>query len=318
MRLKKTQFFKLLILILIIIEILIIFFVGSKIINKKKTKFIPLNKENIKKPITSSYKYYYEPTSGELFEPISWDKGKTVKYTINKDTIRAKREYSINKDKNKIRIITIGDSFTYGQMEEDENTYPKQLENKLNDKSRNKYEVINLGVPGYDTAFAAERYRLRGEKYKPDLVLWFLIDNDFTNISELELGMAEYYEKNLPEEERKKYEKIYGDYVDAALGSQDVLKRLTSEGIVKKSLKEIEKLSSILKNKLIIMTFEHLDHEYKEGVKKICLKNKCQFIDNLPNIYLNNKLYFPDDHPTRYGYEKIVNYLYPKILKIKI
>ena len=314
---KKLKFIG----VIIILQIALISYLARAIYFKKQTQFIPLDKNNYPQTIKSNYKYYYEPIIGNYNEPIpnSWGEGagKIIKYGINQDTLRANKEYSLKKDRNTIRIISIGDSFTFGQRAEDADVYPRQLENKLNSSNKKKYEVINLGVPGFDTAYAVERYRLRGDKYNPDYVLWFLIEDDFTNIAELERGFAEYFKKHLTESEREKYKKIFGnEYLEEAMGSNEVFKRLTSEEILKKSIEEVNKLSKILGKKLIIITFEQLDNKYKNELKKTCLKNKCKVFDKLPNIYKDKTLYFPDKHPNKYGYKKIVDVLYQEIIKL--
>jgi len=78
-------------------------------------------------------------------------------------------------DKSKrIRIAAVGGSTTYGVAVSDEETWPAKLQEILG----SEFEVINFGVPGYDSVenlhFAA--YQL--PKYAPDIVLLHVGLND--------------------------------------------------------------------------------------------------------------------------------------------
>jgi len=48
-----------------------------------------------------------------------------------------------------VRVVTLGASSTFGFHNRDDQTYPRQLENLLNQEARGstRYEVINLGIP---------------------------------------------------------------------------------------------------------------------------------------------------------------------------
>lgn len=72
--------------------------------------------------------------------------------------------------KTKLRILTLGDSCTFGVGVNDEETWPAQLQ-KLFDETGIPVEVINAGVPGY-TAFQGKLFLEKfGLKMQPDLVI---------------------------------------------------------------------------------------------------------------------------------------------------
>ena len=48
--------------------------------------------------------------------------------------------------------MVLGDSFTFANAVRQKNIYTSQLETKLNQQLRSRYEVINVGVEGYGTA----------------------------------------------------------------------------------------------------------------------------------------------------------------------
>ena len=109
-------------------------------------------------------------------------------YNINSDTFNERFDYEINKDDKTFRIITLGDSFTFGYIVDTKNNWTELLEDKLNQlhcANFDKIEVINLGVVGYDIQYSVERFKLRGKKYNPDLVLWLLKGDDFQEIKEI-------------------------------------------------------------------------------------------------------------------------------------
>ncbi len=91
------------------------------------------------------------------------------------------REHKVKKDKNVFRILCLGDSSTFGLRVELDETYHALLENKLNKELGHKgirFEVINAGVPGYTSCQGLALYKLKGFKYKPDIVTFYLGGND--------------------------------------------------------------------------------------------------------------------------------------------
>ncbi len=92
------------------------------------------------------------------------------------EEVNSKRYRGVKRDYKKpagiYRIILIGDSCAYGLMVRNSDTYAYLLEKKLNNDSfRQRFEVLNMGVPGY-SSLQGVRY-LKGEviKYHPDMVL---------------------------------------------------------------------------------------------------------------------------------------------------
>jgi len=50
-----------------------------------------------------------------------------------------------------IRIVTLGDSSTFGWGADPDHTYRRLLEERLNDGSGPRFEVLNLGIPGHNS-----------------------------------------------------------------------------------------------------------------------------------------------------------------------
>jgi len=89
------------------------------------------------------------------------------------------REFSEKKKKNVFRIIGLGDSVTFGAGVQIEDTYLKQLETMLNKASlQRNFEVLNMGVPAYNTYQESIYLKEKGLQYQPDLLILGFVLND--------------------------------------------------------------------------------------------------------------------------------------------
>jgi lysophospholipase L1-like esterase len=95
---------------------------------------------------------------------------------INADGFRD-LDYPLEKKVTFFRIMVIGDSFTFGQGVNLEDTYSKQLERRLNDMGKTS-EVISCGVIGYGMWQYLETLERKVIPYKPDLVILGLFIDD--------------------------------------------------------------------------------------------------------------------------------------------
>ena len=99
---------------------------------------------------------------------------------INSQGFRDK-EYEVKKDKNVFRILCLGDSSTFGHGVQLQDTYHTLLENRLNKEfgqSRIRFEIINAGVTGYTSCQGLSLYKIKGFKYKPDIVTFYFGINE--------------------------------------------------------------------------------------------------------------------------------------------
>lgn len=173
-----------------------------------------LKKTDYLRSPTSIFPHYYEPKSNTIISDNPVWLGFSVRYSINSDSLNERFEYETKKTKDSFRIVTIGDSFTYGMFVNTQENYSEVLEALLNENPHQSYktfEVINLGVPGFDVGFSAERFRLRGEKYRPDLVVWFMNPFTFTFLADRRQELEEQYVATLTDEEIKEHQ-LQGDY----------------------------------------------------------------------------------------------------------
>ena len=82
-------------------------------------------------------------------------------------------------------VLCVGDSHTYGVLVGRDESYPAQLQRLLDERSPGAYAVINLGVPGMNTAEVRSRLPVQAMRYRPDVVLIWAGINDFWNHTEL-------------------------------------------------------------------------------------------------------------------------------------
>ncbi len=98
---------------------------------------------------------------------------------INSQGLRD-HEYTHRKEPGTFRIVGVGDSSLFGWGVPIEDSGLKVLERRLNETSRaRKFEVVNFGVPGYNTAMESETFIQKCLEYAPDLVLLNFNTNDY-------------------------------------------------------------------------------------------------------------------------------------------
>lgn len=175
--------------------------------NKRKNNLInyvsTINKENLVFDVNSKLQHYYEIKPNVMEEDKPDWLGYTAKYSINSDGLNERFDYPIDKDKNTFRIIALGDSFTFGHYVNTEDNWTEKLEDLLNTKLNNctikKFEIINLGMRGFDIPYITERYKLIGAKYNPDLIIWLESGSGFIRLNEIEhplVSQCEITKKN--------------------------------------------------------------------------------------------------------------------------
>lgn len=97
---------------------------------------------------------------------------------VNADGFRGP-DYPIAKPEGVARIIMLGDSETFSFMLRERDTLAAQLEDELNwGNPKPRYEVLNFGVEGYNTFQELEQLKVKGLKYKPDLIILNYVLND--------------------------------------------------------------------------------------------------------------------------------------------
>jgi len=174
---------------IVFLELLIITKIGmvvySNYVIANSYSITEIDANTIYRPKDSKYEYFYDikPNTNSI------NRSAPVPLGFNKSGLRDRYNYNIKPDKNVVRIITLGDSHTYGVAVPVQNIFSEVLEDLLNENpicNNKKYEVINLGMHGYDLQFAEEKFRIRGTKYNPDAIIWYIRDGDLFEYKNIE------------------------------------------------------------------------------------------------------------------------------------
>jgi lysophospholipase L1-like esterase len=206
--------------------------------------------------------------------------------------------------------VTIGDSFTFGIYVDTKENYPERLEDILNDnslcKTSKKFEVINLGVWGYDIEYSVHRFKMRGQKYNPDLVLWYLVGNDFSVINEIVSPKAIQYRKEMLAD-KALLSKFYGKgefYPWWEKAIQELAEEVNRLGGLEYQKTALDRLNDYYKGKLVLGTFSSLKNLYVQALRDFAkVRSGTYIFDGLTSDYDQ----FADRHPASKGYEQIAS-----------
>ena len=110
----------------------------------------------------------YDPSKGWMPKPNLRDVKVFNDKILNTNSkgIRGKKDFPYSKTKDKLRILILGDSFTFGDEVSDDETYAYYLQEMLP-----RTEVINMGVHGFGHDQMLILFKEEGIKYRPDIVL---------------------------------------------------------------------------------------------------------------------------------------------------
>jgi lysophospholipase L1-like esterase len=89
--------------------------------------------------------------------------------------------FPVEKRPGELRILAIGDSFTYGDFVDNDSTFPAVLQRNLAGICRRPVTVINAGVGG-STITTAIHMLERARKLSPDVVVLTFVENDVDDL----------------------------------------------------------------------------------------------------------------------------------------
>lgn len=297
------------------IECLVIVFLTFRIFNKKlvlgEAVVAPIKKESVVLNKKSKYKYYYEPKANTV-KQINADWGPyNGKYTINDDTLVERYNYELKKPEKTYRIITLGDSYTFGLYVDTPDNWPEQLEdlfkNEMHCQGYSKFEVINLGVQGYDIQWEVERFLLKGIKYNPDLVLWLIKDDDVIQVNETMFEKMSHYPRGVRDENWFR-------------GMEETFNELGEKKTREIQQRAISDYMDFYKGKTIFITFPNKGNFPYDIIGDILDENKerTDFM-YLEDIYKDNQDYYANDfHPTPKGHVVIAQNIFDYLTRTKI
>lgn len=272
-----------------------------------------INKDSIDFYTDDFFTYFWEPKSNyqQTVKP-DW-LPYVATYTNNEDRLRGSKNYSILKPENVFRIITIGDSFTYGEYVNDADTYSQKLEDMLNASICNnvlKFEVINLGVPGYDLLYTVERFNRRGSKYNPDLVLWLVNEWNALQITDVTLPLEEKILSETDAEVKQKYFDEGDYYFAGAQARKMVREEFGIDTILLIEQRALDRFSTYYYGPLVISMFHWYEKKAKDMMVNYQLQRKDTYINgSLPDLANFNGV-LPDTHPNAIGHTLIARNIF--------
>ena len=220
----------------------------------------------------------------------------------NADGIRAEHDYEVAKADGQIRIVGIGDSGMWGWNTPQDGNYLAVLENSLK-KDGASVEILNGGVPGYNTQQQVEWLDYRGLKYSPDIVIVGWCNNDYdapfflyrpVDFTKLEGSLVYQYlfaRRDFYEAAKPKV-LIYTNFKNSGIPAE-VFEGMGPEG-VEKSLTRLLQMSQ--QHNFKVLVFGPMD----ETVVGICEKLELPVFNTLTEI--------PDD---RYPKDYLVHHMHP-------
>lgn len=256
-----------------------------------------------------------------------------VIYKANKQGFRDDKNFNlINHDPEKIRIMILGDSFTFGILVKQENTFSGFLQKKLG----KKYEVFNLTVPGWGVDQMYLAYKKYAPIIKPHVVILMFIDDDVDRSFEafniyIRTNKPSFRIKNDHFILRKPSENILFDkiitksYILNALYCK-IYRRFYSKKLAELIFSDMRKSTYNNNEKFIVLrcpTFKNvMDGNIKQFLKYHFLNFKkffkkinasylevCENVKKIPKVE-REKLYIKDNgHFTEKGNELIADYV---------
>jgi hypothetical protein len=119
------------------------------------------------------------------------DSSKIFPVTINSHGFRGK-DFSISKPDDVIRVLTLGASSTFGFFNEDDETYPYLLEQRLNKRCHGpkRFEVINFAIPDAGVFEIRSMFMAEGLPLDPDIITFYEGRNDSAEIRAMDFRRA--------------------------------------------------------------------------------------------------------------------------------
>jgi hypothetical protein len=99
-------------------------------------------------------------------------------YRLVSNSVGLRNTEEVNPDPNVLRVMTIGDSFTFGFYVHNEEAYPSRLEELLEQNYPQRFQVLNAAMPGYTLADELAYLQDKGLQLEPDMIVLGFYTND--------------------------------------------------------------------------------------------------------------------------------------------
>ena len=257
------------------------------------------------------FKHFYElQPNHEWVDTTAW-LGLNPLYQINNDGFNGLKNYSIQVPSDTYRIMTIGDSFTFGQFVNTPDNFSEKLSVLLQNTSCGKkklYEVINLGVPGYDIGYTVAHFLHKGQQYNPDLVIWLINTHNVISREYIISRLIEV-EADIPDGVRKPQESASAFYDQWLKAQEDVIRMYGKDALMDVQQGYIETFMKTYTGPLLVVVNNNVeDPDYLAFVSKVFGQRKHTTVDyRFPNL---QNATFEDAHPNVEGHARIASYMY--------
>ena len=124
------------------------------------------------------YKFdIYDSSKGWISKPNLRDMKVFENKVLNTNSkgLRGTKEYAYSKNPDKIRILILGDSFTFGDKVSDNETYSNYIQELLPHT-----EIINTGMHGYGHDQMLVLLREEGVRFNPDIIILGFLPMDMS------------------------------------------------------------------------------------------------------------------------------------------
>lgn len=125
------------------------------------------------------------------------------------------RGAEVRLSESKLRILCLGDSFTFGDYVSDDETFPHMLKQLFDEKIPGRIEVINAGVGG-TTIVDQLNFLQKSLRVHPDVVVLTFYENDISGLSR-DVPMYVEFERNRKLKSKPGVNLLYGLTRDSAL-----------------------------------------------------------------------------------------------------
>ncbi|MFO7739096.1 MAG: SGNH/GDSL hydrolase family protein [Desulfatiglandaceae bacterium] len=265
------------------------------------------------------------------------------------------KERDWEKPEGVLRLLGLGDSFTFGYEVSSSDSYIKQLESLLNQNGE-KWDVINAGVTGYNMWQYLTYFENIGYRYAPDLITIGIYFDDFfgepsSGSNEVKserryrsfsfIRLANFC-RNLADIIKFRYRYLYDrkwlrsvderqDFISENKKYRDLLRGKADPEVYKKFESRLKRIVSLAGEKdipvlvIFIPDIAQLHNPELQKINRIiseiCIRTKTEFID-ITNVFeevddVRHLYLLPHDaHTSTYGHEIIAKETYKIIKKL--
>lgn len=301
------------------IQALGILFLVYSIINAKHRGSVlgahvtPIRRDDYVFTVIDNNRVFWEHKGGGIETATTDWLDYTAVYTINDDGLNSAKNYTIEKPPDTVRIMTIGDSFTFGAWVNTADNFPSRLEALLQKKSAGgkKYEVLNLGESAYDVDFMIRRYELRGKKYNPDIIVMLLCECDFTELAGVMDRMVDKHAYALLR--TGNITNTMARKAQAIKEAHDDLIRMTDNRIEAYQLEKLQEFLKSVDRPVLLLTDDSTSPRGVLELRTMTTLRSDIYFSILPAF---DRL--PDMHPSAEGYRQIAEDIYGDLLRFSI